>query len=31
VYLFNKTIPTGFGDKTPYEIWHGAKAAISHY
>lgn len=25
VYLFNKTIPARFGDKTPYEIWHGAK------
>jgi hypothetical protein len=31
VYLFNKTIPTHFGDKTPYEIWHGVKLAISHY
>jgi len=31
VYFFNKTIRTCFGDKTPYEIWHGAKPAISHY
>jgi hypothetical protein len=31
VYLFNKTNPTRFGDKTPYEIWHGTKAIVSHY
>jgi hypothetical protein len=31
VYLLNKTSLTCLGDKTSYEIWHGAKPIISHY
>jgi hypothetical protein len=31
VYFFNRCNPTHLGDKTPYEIWHGTKAIVSHY
>jgi hypothetical protein len=31
VYLVNRTSLTCLGDKTSYEIWHGAKPIVSHY